>query len=159
MQDSDIKLIISDDKKVEILLNALDERYSATKVIRERVQNICTWALGLFVTSSGYILTSTAPISIHQKAYFTVLATLSVIILRVFYLEDLERGFKSQQQIQAKIENVLGLCKKGTFAKESIYPESWSHAGTNKGKGKFFLHNYILIYSGMFMLILSIWLR
>ncbi len=38
MQDSKIQLTISDEKKIEILLKALEERYSATKVIRERVQ-------------------------------------------------------------------------------------------------------------------------
>lgn len=159
MQDFNTPFTISDDKKVEILLKALEERYSATKVIRERVQNVCIWALGLFVTASGYILTSTNCISPSQKAYFSFIAVLSVIILRAFYLNDLERGFKTQQQIQARIENVLGLCRKGVFTEESIYPESWLHAGTKKGKGNFFLHNYILIYTGMFILLLSIWIK
>ena len=159
MEDFNIPLAISDDKKVEILLKALEERYSATKIIRERVQNICIWVLGLFVSASGYLLTSTNCISIHQKLLFTCITIFSIIIVRLLYLRDLELGCKPQQQIQAKIETVLGLCKKGVFAVDSIYPDTWTHAGTKKGKGNFFLHNYILIYTGTVILLVSLWVK
>lgn len=158
MQDFNNKITLTDQQKVDVLLKALDERYNALHIIRDRVQNVCLWVLALFITAAGWLLQSTHSFTNSERAFFTTMIITSVIIVRIFYLKDLEKGFKTQQQIQAKIEDALGLCKKGIFMEGSIYPEDWLNAGTKKGKGKFFDHNYLLIYLGTIFLILSIWI-
>ena len=159
MQDStNNKIILTDQQKVDVLLKALEERYNALHIIRDRVQNVCLWVLGLFITAAGWLLQSTHSFTNSERVFFSIMIITSIIIVRVFYLKDLEKGFKTQQQIQAKIEDALGLCKKGIFLEDSIYPEDWSNAGTKNGKGKFFSHNYLLIYLGTIFLILSIWI-
>ncbi|RZJ90042.1 MAG: hypothetical protein EOO20_09295 [Chryseobacterium sp.] len=149
---------MSEDKKIEILMQALTERYNALHIIRDRVQNVCLWTLGLLVTAAGWLIQSTHILAIEEKIFFTIIILGTLFILRRYYLQDLERGFKSQQKIQARIENVLGLCKAGVFSEDPIYPQEWLNAGKTTGKGKFFEHNYLLIYTGTIILILSIWL-
>jgi hypothetical protein len=159
MQASNSSIInLNNEQKVEVLLHALDERYKAIHTIRDRVQNVCLWTLGLFVTAGGWLLQSTAVLSNSEKLLFTLTILISVIIVRLFYLGDLEKGFKTQQRIQAKIEDTLGLCKPGIFRTDEIYPKEWADAGTKKGTGKFFLHNYFLIYLGTVILITCIWI-
>lgn len=148
---------ITHEQKVEILLHALEERYKSIHIIRERLQNISLWILGLFITAGGWLLQSDTTLEHREKLFFGGVIIVSVIVLRVFYLRDLEKGFKAQQRIQAKIEDTLGLCTPGAYTQESIYPKEWATAGTKKGKGNFFLHNYLLIYLGTVILLLCIW--
>jgi hypothetical protein len=159
MQDfNQENITLSSEQKIEILLKALEERYKSIHIIRQRVQNMCIWTLGLFVTAAGWLMQSPKELAVKEKIIFTLIILITIMVIRAFYLNDLEKGFKTQQQIQARIENVLGLCKSGVFSKDSIYPESWKEAGTENGKGKFFFHNYLLIYLGTLLLLISIWI-
>lgn len=150
---------ITHEQKVQILLNALEERYKSIHTIRDRVQNVSLWVLGLFVTAGGWLLQSDNTFLVKEKIFFGLVILVSVIVLRVFYLNDLEKGFKAQQRIQAKIEDALGLCTPGVFVDGSIYPKEWSASGTKNGKGNFFFHNYLLIYIGTAILLLCIFFR
>jgi hypothetical membrane protein len=159
MQDFKSEVLLSEEKKAEVLMHALGERYSAIRAIRDRVQNVCLWVLGLFVTGAGWLLQATNPLDCSEKIFFTSMILIAVFVLRAYYLKDLEKGFKNQQQTQARIESALGLCTEGVFIDCSIYPAEWGNAGTKKGKGNFFAHNYLLIYTGTLFLIMSIWLK
>lgn len=149
---------MTEEKKIEILLHALSQRYSSIEIIRERVQNVCIWTLGLFITASGWLLQSERDLDTHEKLLFSGMIVISILTLRIYYLSDLEKGFKTQQKIQAKIESILGLCKEGIYADDSIYPASFLDSGSKDGKGKFFAHNYLLIYVGTTFLLIAIWL-
>lgn len=160
MQDSiELKDTLSNEQKVNILLQALEERYKSVHVIRDRVQSTCLWILGLFVTAAGWLIQSNHDLTILEKIFVTIIILFTITLVRFFYLHDLQKGFKTQQQIQAKIESALGLCRDNIFITGSIYPETWSNAGTNKGNGKFFFHNYLLIYFGTVSLLVAIWLN
>lgn len=151
---------LTKEQKVDVLLHALEERYKSIHIIRDRVQNISLWILGLFITAGGWLLQSNSILETKERVFFTVIILTSVIVLRAFYLRDLEKGFKAQQQIQAKIESALGLCEAGVFIPtDSIYPSEWAKSGTKVGKGKFFFHNYLLIYLGTAILLVSIWVK
>lgn len=150
---------ITQEQKVQILLHALEERYKSIHTIRDRVQNVSLWVLGLFVTAGGWLLQSSNTFLVKEKVFFGLAILVSVIVLRAFYLNDLEKGFKAQQRIQAKIEEALGLCSPGIFTDASIYPKEWTASGTKKGKGNFFFHNYLLIYLGTAILLLCIFFR
>lgn len=147
---------VTQEQKVQILLHALEERYKSIHIIRERVQNVSLWVLGLFITAGGWILQSTTSFLIIEKVFFASVIVISIVFLRLFYLNDLEKGFKAQQRIQAKIEDALGLCRPEVYIETSIYPEEWIAAGTSEGKGNFFSHNYLLIYLGTIILLVCI---
>lgn len=153
------EVAMTTDQKLNVLLHALEERYKSIHIIRDRVQNISVWILGLFVTAGGWLMQSKTSLLINEKWFFTAIIIISVFVVRVFYLKDLEKGFKTQQRIQAKIEEALGLCKAGVFTTDSVYPKEWAEAGTKNGKGNFFFHNYLLIYTATVILLLSIWIR
>ena len=149
---------LSSDQKLTVLLRALDQRYRAIDGIRDRVQNVCLWILGLFATGGGLLLKADIPLTVNNKISLSAMILVAVLALRFFYFKDLERGFRAQQRIQARIEAVIGLSKKGVFGVESIFPEEWAVAGTRQGKGRFFSHNYLLIYLGTIFLLCGIWL-
>lgn len=149
---------INSDKKIDILLSTLGERYQSIHEIRNRVQNIGVWVLGVMLATGVWFFQSTTPLNLHIKEVF-ILATIVVfLIIRFMYLKNLNVGFCGQQQAAARIEKALGLFTVGVFdeSKEAIHDGSWEKAGTEKGEGKFFVTTYILLYVGVTFLILSI---
>jgi hypothetical protein len=152
-------LNLTNDQKLEVLRQALDERCKSIHTIRERVQSISIWILGLFVTAGGWLLQSDKTLACREQIFFSAIILISVIFLHIFYLGDLEKGFKTQQRIQAKIEDTLGLCSPGTYSQDSIYPKEWAKAGTKDSKGNFFFHNYVLIYFATAILLTCVWFK
>ena len=150
--------MITEDKKVEILLAALDERYKAIHAIRDRVQNVGLWSLGLLLGAGGWIIQSDLRLTCFEKAVYLVGAILAFLVLRFSYLEDLERGFQRQQKATVRIEKALKLYETNFFddSENSIYPPEWEHAGTEKGAGKFFNTTFYLLYIGFAFLAIAI---
>lgn len=149
---------LQDSQKIDILLNALEERYSALRTIRERVQNVGIWALGLFLGGAAWLIQSPIDLSVGQKALYTIGLSIAVALLRFEYLGDLEKGFKSQQIVTARLEKALGLFNSGVFDQEpdGIYPETWKKAGTGQSTGKFFQTTYLLLLLGSGFLLLAV---
>src|SRR5437879_6484094 len=110
--------------KIQILLRALEERYKAQHTIRERVQNVCLWTLGVLLAAGGWLIQSRAVLFLWQKLLYTFLVLIAILVLRLFFLRDLEIGFKSQQRLAADIEEKLGFYNKGFFgpSAETLYP-------------------------------------
>jgi len=146
------------DQKVSILITALQERYESMRAIRERVQSIGVWALGLLLAAGAWLIENSTPLTYTQKVIYILGAAVAFIVLRFYYLENLHLGFKGQQRVAARIEKALGLFTAGTFdtEKDSIYPESWEHAGKENGSGKFFEMSYLLLYVGVAFVIVAI---
>jgi hypothetical protein len=149
---------IDKEQKISILLATLAERYNAQHIIRERVQNIGIWALGLLLGAGGWLIQSGVELSSSKKLIFIIGILVAFIALRFKYISDLQIGFKSQQVRAIRIEKTLGLFTPGIFDSESdsIYPTEWEHAGTGKGGGKFFDTTYLLLYIGIIFLIVTI---
>lgn len=146
------------DKKSEILVSALQERYQSMHIIRERVQNIGIWILGVLGGVGGWVLQSDKCLGFFNKILY-LLALFAVFhVIRFHYLEDLNRGFKGQQKVASKIEKILNLYKPKFFSddNDSVYPELWEKAGTKEGEGNFFKTTYLLIYIGFVFVSLSI---
>lgn len=152
-------LNLTNEQKIEVLRQALEERYKSIHAIRERVQSVSIWILGLFVTAGGWLLQTDKTLLCREQLFFSVIIIAAIIVLHIFYLGDLEKGFKAQQRIQAKIEDILGLYSSGTYSQDSLYPKDWSKAGTKDSKGKFFFNNYVLIYLAMTILLSCIWFK
>ncbi len=152
---------LSDDKKVEILMDALKERYESMHKIRERVQNTGVWVLGFVFAIGSWIIQTEDVFSCTKKFLFVGAIVIAFAIVRFRYLGDLNRGFKGQQRTAAKLEKTLGLFTPGVFdsTDQSIYPSSWEKAGTEEGEGKFFTTTYMLIYFGVAFLLIAIFLN
>lgn len=149
---------LNKEKKVEVLLVALEERYRSLHIIRGRVQNVGIWALGILLAASGWLIQSEIIFSPLQKLIFIIGGSIAFIIIRFRYLDDLQIGFKAQQLTTARLEKSLGFFTPGTFDEEKapIYPEKWEKAGTEEGNGKFFKTTYALLYVGFVFLLVAI---
>lgn len=152
---------MNDEQKINILLSALEERYRSIHIIRERVQNICLWLLGIFLAVSGWVIQSTIILTTPQKIIYIVGTLVAFYVLRFLYLTDLNRGFKTQQIVATRIEKKLQLFKPVAFdgSEEPIYPENWKKSGGKDGEGKFFNSTYVLLYVGVTILVASILLK
>jgi hypothetical protein len=145
------------EQKVDVLLAALEERYTSLHNIRSRVESSGTWIIGLSLGAGGWLLQSDASITCLQKMVLTAGVFAAFVVFRYFYLADLRRGFCAQQRVAAKIETALGLFSPGEFGiEDTIYPAKWKSAGTAKSDGKFFNATYLLLYVATAFLIFSI---
>jgi hypothetical protein len=149
---------INDEQKVSILTSGLDERYASIRAIRERIQSICVWALGIMLAAGGWLIQSNAPITHFEKFVYVVGIVLAFIALRFHFLADLYRGFQGQQRAAVRIEKALSMFTPKVFDDEelSIYPDEWKGAGTGDSKGKFFASTYMLLYIGTAFLIFAV---
>jgi hypothetical protein len=146
------------ENKVTILISALEERYKSIHTIRERVQSIGIWALGVMFGAGGWLLQSGIEFTFFQKLGMIIFIVVAYRKLRYEYLHDLNKGFKSQQKVAARIESTLGLFSTGVFDDEStsIYPEGWKNCGQEDGEGKFFVTTYNLLLIGLIFFAFSI---
>lgn len=147
-------MTLDDGQKVDVLLAALAERYGALRTVRERVQSIGIWALGLLVAAGGWLIQTEEDLTCPER-WIAVLGLVgAVAVLRCVYLADLQRGFAAQQRTAAKLEAALGLYDVGVFDRSDapIYPPSWANAGEEKGSGRFFVSTYALLYVGALFL-------
>jgi len=144
--------------KTDILLNALSERYKSIHLIRERIQTVSIWILGLLIAGAAWVYQS--------NIYFTQIELLGILITIIFiwfcvykfYLSDLVKGFNGQRKIAAKIEKNLGFYSKRYFSEEeeSLYSEEWKNSGKEKSEGRFVRNTYFLLAIGFILLIISI---
>ena len=141
---------LNDEQKVNVLMSALEERYQSLRTIRERIQNICLWMLGILFGVSGWLIQSDIRLFTEEKTLFIIGLAILFAVLRFGYLSDLERGFKGQQRVVVRLERNLGLFNEGVFddSNESVYPKSWEKAGSENGNGNFFNTTYRLLYVG-----------
>lgn len=151
---------LTNEQKVSTLHLALQERYESMRVIRERVQNICIWVLGILLSASGWIIQNDTIFYTQKKLLFFTGILISLIVLRFWYLNNLEKGFKAQQKVAVRIEKSLGLFELNIFDEsgEPIYLKSWEKAGLESSDGQFFKTNYMLLYVGFVFLSISIFL-
>ena len=120
---------MNESEKIQILIECLKERSNSLHLIRERVQSICLWSLGILLAASGWVIQSDIIISLKGKLIFSAALLASFCILRFFYLSDLAKGFKSQQLILAKTETALKILK-DTKLPIGLKELAWVKAGS-----------------------------
>lgn len=145
------------DKK-DILIAGLEERYESIRAIRDKVQSVGLWTLGLMIGASTWLLQHNVALSLSQKLFYMIILTIGVGVLRFKYLKDLQNGFRSQQVTSVRLEEALGFYTPRFFNKEedTLYPKHWNDAGTNKSGGRFFQTTHTLLYTGAVILALTI---
>ena len=152
---------ITDDKKADILIAALEERYATIRTIRDRVQNVCLWALGIAVGGAGWLVQSHIRFRLDETLIFLAGLVGIYWALRHIYFADLEKGFKTQLQTAAKIEEALHLYEPNYFnpTQEAVYPSKWRGAGGNGAEGRFFASHYRLLEAGLIILGVALLLK
>lgn len=151
---------LNNKQKIDILLKALEERYKAIHIIRERIQTICLWSLGILITAAGWLIQSNITLILEQKVLYSVFILVTFFVVRFYYLGDMHKGFKNQLQVAARIETALQFYNIGTFdsVNTSIYPKEWEKSG-DKVKGNFFNANIHLLDLGTLLLVIAVWLQ
>ncbi len=141
---------INEEQKVNILIQSLNERYKSVHVIRERVQTVSIWILGILLGFTGWLFQSNISFSFSKKFCLIILLLAVWSTLRWFYFNDLQKGFNSQRQVAAKIEDSLGLFNEGVYldSGDSVYPKAWKKLGQKGSEGKFFENTYNLLIIG-----------
>lgn len=152
------KINLDDQAKLQILLSAANERYKSIHIMRERVRNTCTWALGIIALISGWLIQSNLNLDFLNKLLYTVLILVSLYVIRC-YLKDIEKGFSANLRVVAKIEKILMLYDSNVYDNTGscVYPKQWSNAGSYNSEGQFFKFSYWLLYLGIILLLFAIW--
>lgn len=147
---------IADEYKGEILLAMLEHRYSAIERIRDRVYSFAIWTIGIFLGVAGLVLEGSLRPNLSTKG-FLALAVLLALAAVVFYIRDLEKGFRNQFRVAIRIETLLGFYEKGAYDSEGeLYPASWAKAGTVTGQGRLFPTTYLLLCLAAIVLIVTV---
>ena len=145
---------INDDKKVDILLNLLKERYEASHKMRERSLSFAVWIMG-FGIALIWILIGGPSLGVWQKIVLTGFVLVASALTRKF-LKSIETGFKNNHEIMVRIEDILGCYEKDNYVEtESLFPEKYKDL-SNKGTSHFG-SIYVWLVAMGFALILMIW--
>jgi hypothetical protein len=149
------------EQKVSVLLSALDERYKSIHTIRDRIQTICVWSLGLLLAGGGWLIQSDSVLSTNQRILYVGGITVAFLVLRFAFLEDLRKGFQTQRRTAARIEKSLGMFSPGVFDenKSPLYPDAWEKSGTPGSEGRFFESTCLLLYVGVVFLVAAVLLH
>ncbi|OHA16499.1 MAG: hypothetical protein A3C79_02680 [Candidatus Taylorbacteria bacterium RIFCSPHIGHO2_02_FULL_45_28] len=148
---------MNEQQKIDTILIALQERYTSVHAIRERVQTVSLWILGLLLAASGWLFQAGIYFNCKQKIILTIFSLVIWFVLNRFYFSDLEKGFNSQRRTLAKIEDSLGFYKKSYFSnsEDSLYPQEWKNSGQKNSEGNFFENTYNLLAIGFGIFTLS----
>lgn len=116
---------IPEEKKLEILLSQLQERYEALHKMRDRSMQFVLWILGLGL-GMAWLLINEAPLTCsQQKAIICLLILLGLATF--WFVYGIERGFKANRKIMIRLETVLKLHEKDFYGvHEDILPTQFA---------------------------------
>jgi len=145
---------ISDEKKVDIVLNLLNERYNASHKMRERSLNFAVWILG-FGIAFAWILLNNISLPIFQKIILSIFIFIIGYLTRSF-LSYIETGFNKNHEVMITLEKVLGCYEQNKYSEGiSLYPEQYNKS--EYAKTSHFKSIYKWLWVTILALILVIW--
>ena len=116
---------ISEEKKLEVLLAQLRDRYDALHKMRSRSMQFVLWILGLGLGMAWLLINETV-LTYAQRCAITVLL-LVLCIVTFLFVYAIGRGFKTNRQVMIRIEKALKLYEKDCYGmSESILPAQFS---------------------------------
>lgn len=147
---------INDDKKVDILLSLLNERYDASHRMRERSLNFAIWILG-FGIAVAWMLLCDINLAISQKIVLTIFIVIVGYLTRKFLLR-IETGFNANKEVMVTLEEALECYEQNKYMEEkSLYPEKYKNSDCTKTSHFRSLYEWIWTIIGL--LISLIWLE
>ena len=118
-------MVSRDDLKTQVMLAALQERYSASHKIRERSTQFTIWLSGLSI-GLAWLLISTKGLIEYQ------LITVRILILALWggaavFILGLRRGFDSNRRAMITCEKALGMYDEGVYLSDtSLLPACYA---------------------------------
>lgn len=117
-------MVISEDKKIDILLNLLKERYEASHKMRDRSLKFAIWILG-FGIALIWILLGDSPLGFLSKIILTALVIIIGILTGTF-LKSIDKGFVNNRAVMINIEEALECYDKGVYLENaSLFPNEY----------------------------------
>lgn len=108
---------ISKDKKIDILMNLLKERYEASHKMRERSYKFAIWILG-FAIAVIWLLVSGLSLGVPQKIMLTLFVAISGLLTWNF-LKSIDKGFVNNREVMIRIEEALGCYDENVYVENS----------------------------------------
>lgn len=116
---------ISEEKKLEVLLAQLQERYDASHKMRDRSMQFVLWILGLGL-GMAWLLIDVITLTCSQQIAITCLLIL-LGFATSWFVYGIERGFKTNHRIMIKLETALKLHEQDFYCiHERILPASFA---------------------------------
>ncbi|OPY74207.1 MAG: hypothetical protein A4E63_00813 [Syntrophorhabdus sp. PtaU1.Bin050] len=138
---------VSDDKKVDILINLLNERYDSAHKLRERSYKFTIWLLGIGVAFIGFVVTKPY-LTLAQKIVLTIFITV-VLLLAAFFLLSMEKGARKNRQVMIRTEEVLGCYKPGIFDdQDALYPADYMKQESPRVPHFSYLYLWLFVIAG-----------
>lgn len=144
---------ISEEKKFEILLAQLQERYEALHKMRDRSMQFVLWILG-FGLGLAWLLINEASFTLEQKILISILLIiLGATIL--YFVCSIGRGFNVTRKIIIKLETSLKLYDKNYYnISDSVLPMEYSSKKTGLN-GHFKTLNMLIVVVLLSLIILT----
>lgn len=148
---------ISDEKKVDILLSLLNERYKSSHKMRERSLNFALWILGFGIIGGAWILLNQTKLEFLHKVVITIFILIIGFLTKRF-LNSIEIGFDINRSVIIKIEDILECYKPNIYSENQVlFPEEYKNL--EKKETAHFSSIYKWIWTVIIMLITLIWLE
>ena len=116
---------ISEEKKLDVLLAQLRERYDALHKMRDRSMHFVLWILGLGLGMAWLLINETVLTCVQKCAITVLLLVLGIVTFLFVYA--IGRGFKANREVMIRTETALELYEKDCYGiSESILPPKFS---------------------------------
>lgn len=144
----DENMTIADDRKVDVMLALLLERYNAAHQMRARSTQFALWILGFAVALAWKLMGET---TLFPSQKWVLLLFVTVIGgLSIMFLKAIAKGFVRNKRVMKKSEAALGLYSKGVFLpNDSIFPENYREDKAKWSWHFITLYIWIVVVVGM----------
>ena len=141
---------LPEDKKFDVLMAQLQERYTALHKMRDRSMQFVLWILG-FAFGMAWLLIREDSLSPVQKGIVVFLIIVISLISFVF-VHGIARGFRNNRDILVRLESTIGLYEPGFYGpKDSVLPKSFSE---KKARCTDHFNTLYLLMAAVFLLLL-----
>ena len=146
---------IPDNKKIDILLHLLSERYTASHRMRERSLNFAIWILG-FGIAMIWMLLSEISLTFSQRIILTIFAVIIGCLTKKF-LNSIEVGFDRNRNVMIKIEEALRCYESNVYCNSPLFPQEYKNL--DKKETSHFISLYLWLWTIVGMVMALIWLE
>jgi hypothetical protein len=115
------------EKKLQVILMQLQERYNAAHKMRARGVQFTLWISGMAIALCWTIMNK-GFLPLGQKIAITGLAT-TLALGAIYFLFGLAKGFHKNREAMIRLESAIGLHSEGTYAPQgAILPSEYRNA-------------------------------
>lgn len=113
------------DKKIDVALAQLSERYTALHNMRDRSMQFTIWILGLGLALAWLLLSEIALTT--PQTFVLLIMLIAIPYASYLFLRGINAGFKKNMNIARRLERALLLFESGTYLeKQSILGEDFA---------------------------------